>query len=85
MWEAVRVRCTFPARNARQHARAPRVLSPPTVACLASIRIMNGRAGQNNFQLIIITHDEEFVQLLGRSNYTDCYWRVCKDSNQHSI
>lgn len=27
----------------------------------------------------MITHDEEFVQLLGKSEFTDYYWRVSRD------
>lgn len=37
-----------------------------------------------NFQLIIITHDEEFVESLGRQECADYYWRVVKDSLQYS-
>ena len=33
---------------------------------------------QKNFQLIIITHDEAFVELLGHAGYTDCFYRVTK-------
>ncbi len=44
----------------------------------ALVTIIQTRAKQSNFQLIIITHDEEFVELLGRSEYADFYWRVSK-------
>ncbi|KAI9000249.1 hypothetical protein BC832DRAFT_541389 [Gaertneriomyces semiglobifer] len=37
------------------------------------------RRQQSNFQLIVITHDEEFVQMMGRGEYADYYWRVSKD------
>ena len=47
--------------------------------------IIETRRRQSNFQLIIITHDEEFVQLIGRSEHADYYWRVSKDQNGHSI
>ena len=33
---------------------------------------------QKNFQLIIITHDEAFVELLGHSGYTECFYKVTK-------
>ncbi|KAJ1968281.1 DNA repair protein rad50 [Dispira parvispora] len=46
--------------------------------------IIRTRRQQNNFQLIVITHDEEFMELLGRSDHADYYWRVSKDINQHS-
>ena len=49
---------------------------------LAEIIKMRGRQG--NFQLIIITHDEEFVELLGRHECADYYWRVFKDESQYS-
>ncbi|KAJ3161694.1 DNA repair protein rad50 [Geranomyces michiganensis] len=41
--------------------------------------IIKLRRGQANFQLIIITHDEEFMRLLGRSEYADYFWRISKD------
>ncbi|KAJ1981324.1 DNA repair protein rad50 [Dimargaris cristalligena] len=41
--------------------------------------IIRARRQQHNFQLIVITHDESFVELLGRSDYTDHYWRVFKN------
>lgn len=47
--------------------------------------IIKMRRRQSNFQLIVITHDEEFVQLLGRSEFADYYWRVSRDDNQCSI
>lgn len=48
------------------------------------VEIITSRSQQRNFQLIIITHDEEFVQLLGRSEHADYFWRVSKDVNGHS-
>lgn len=51
-------------------------------AALAAI--IRSRRAQANFQLILITHDEEFVQLLGRYECAEYYWRVFKDENQHS-
>ncbi|KAI8818611.1 uncharacterized protein EV422DRAFT_174904 [Fimicolochytrium jonesii] len=41
--------------------------------------IIKIRRQQSNFQLIIITHDEEFMHLLGKSEYADYYWRVSKN------
>ena len=46
--------------------------------------IIRTRRSQSNFQLILITHDEEFVQLLGREQCAEWYWRVFKDENMHS-
>ncbi|KAJ2742458.1 DNA repair protein rad50 [Coemansia sp. BCRC 34301] len=48
-------------------------------------RIIKSRQEQRNFQLIVITHDETFMQLLGKSEYADYYWRVYKDENQCSV
>ncbi|TPX67058.1 hypothetical protein SpCBS45565_g04024 [Spizellomyces sp. 'palustris'] len=47
--------------------------------------IIKLRRQQSNFQLLIITHDEEFMQLLGKSEYADYYWRISKDDEGHSI
>lgn len=41
-------------------------------------RIMETRRQQRNFQLMVITHDFEFVRLLGRGQFTDHYWSVEK-------
>ena len=41
--------------------------------------IIKSRSVQKNFQLIIITHDEDFVEMLGRSEYMDHFYRVEKD------
>jgi DNA repair protein RAD50 len=35
-----------------------------------------------NFQLVVITHDEDFVRALGRGQHTDFYWRVRKGTLQ---
>jgi len=47
--------------------------------------IIKQRKQQSNFQLIVITHDEEFVQLIGRSeNCSHYYWvekRFLKDGD----
>lgn len=46
--------------------------------------IIKTRCKQRNFQLIIITHDEDFVEMLGRSEYMDSFYRVRKDENGFS-
>ncbi len=48
------------------------------------IEIMKSRRDQENFQLIVITHDMEFAHVLGQRELTDYYWRITKDENQHS-
>jgi hypothetical protein len=52
---------------------------PLQISSFITISIIKTRRQQRNFQLIIITHDEDFVQLLGRSEYADFYWRIGKD------
>ncbi|KAL9232743.1 hypothetical protein vseg_007814 [Gypsophila vaccaria] len=51
----------------------------------ALLRIMEDRKGQENFQLIVITHDERFAQLIGQRQHAEKYYRVHKDDHQHSI
>ena len=41
-------------------------------------RIVKNRASLKNFQLIVITHDEDFVDSLGKSAYADKCYRVSK-------
>ncbi len=48
------------------------------------IRIIKDRSKQKNFQLIIITHDEDFLDMLGRSEYLNEFYRVKKDENGFS-
>lgn len=49
------------------------------------VDIINERKSNSNFQLIIITHDENFLRKLGQSNVMEYYWRVSRDSRQKSI
>ena len=37
------------------------------------------RSSQKNFQLIVITHDTEFVDVLGQAGYTEHYFKVSKE------
>jgi DNA repair protein RAD50 len=46
--------------------------------------IIEARATQNNFQLLVITHDEDFAQQLGSKQFCEHYWLVRKDENQCS-
>lgn len=41
--------------------------------------VIRTRHSQKNFQLIVITHDEEFVDNLGRADFVDYYYRIYKD------
>ncbi|GIL73373.1 hypothetical protein Vretifemale_3415, partial [Volvox reticuliferus] len=48
--------------------------------------LMESRSGQENFQLIVITHDEHFAQLIGTREHVDTIWRVTKDpATQHTL
>jgi DNA repair protein RAD50 len=46
--------------------------------------IINDRSKQQNFQLIVITHDEMFARMIGRRTFCEKYWSVHKNENQHS-
>jgi len=48
-------------------------------------RLIDDRQEQENFQLIVITHDERFASLIGTREYVEKRWRVTKDENQHSL
>lgn len=50
----------------------------------ALVEIIKGRAKQNNFQLVVITHDEDFVELLGRSQFVEAFYKVRKSDRQYS-
>uniref|UniRef100_A0A673A5P6 Zinc-hook domain-containing protein n=1 Tax=Sphaeramia orbicularis TaxID=375764 RepID=A0A673A5P6_9TELE len=50
----------------------------------ALVEIIKSRSGQRNFQLLIITHDEDFVELLGRSSYIEHFYRIRKNQDQNS-
>uniref|UniRef100_A0A1D1XWK9 DNA repair protein RAD50 n=1 Tax=Anthurium amnicola TaxID=1678845 RepID=A0A1D1XWK9_9ARAE len=56
-------------------------LDGPNTESLAAalLRIMEDRKGQENFQLIVITHDERFAQLIGQRQHAEKYYRVTKD------
>lgn len=46
--------------------------------CDALIRLVEERSRQNNFMLIVVTHDEEFLRAMG--HISNCY-RVYRDTN----
>ncbi|RZF47733.1 hypothetical protein LSTR_LSTR005997 [Laodelphax striatellus] len=48
--------------------------------CNALINLVSSRATQKNFQLIIITHDEDFINRLTREEKVRCFWRVYRDN-----
>lgn len=47
--------------------------------------IIKARQAQENFQLIVITHDEEFLRHMRCNEFTDYYYRVKRDENQYSV
>nr|XP_031864453.1 uncharacterized protein CI109_000367 [Kwoniella shandongensis]KAA5531525.1 hypothetical protein CI109_000367 [Kwoniella shandongensis] len=47
--------------------------------------IIRERRRQSNFQLIVITHDEGFLQRLAAQDVVDFYWRVSRDASQKSV
>jgi DNA repair protein RAD50 len=47
--------------------------------------IIRVRQSQANFQLIVITHDEEFLKEMKCQDYCDYYYRVSRNDRQKSI
>ncbi|KAH9906568.1 putative RAD50 protein [Xylariomycetidae sp. FL2044] len=47
--------------------------------------IIQARRAQSNFQLIVITHDEEFLRHMRCSDFCDNFWRVRRNENQNSV
>ncbi|XP_067852167.1 DNA repair protein RAD50 isoform X2 [Heptranchias perlo] len=50
----------------------------------ALVEIIKSRSNQKNFQLLVITHDEDFVELLSRSQYVEHFYRIKKNIDQCS-
>jgi DNA repair protein RAD50 len=46
--------------------------------------IMLSRRDQENFQLVVITHDEQFARLIGTREHAEFMWRITKDEAQRS-
>ncbi|ROT39534.1 hypothetical protein SODALDRAFT_331651 [Sodiomyces alkalinus F11] len=47
--------------------------------------IIKARRAQSNFQLIVITHDEEFLRHMRCSEFCDSFFRVRRDDKQCSV
>ncbi|OBR09981.1 DNA repair protein rad50 [Colletotrichum higginsianum IMI 349063] len=47
--------------------------------------IIKARQAQSNFQLIVITHDEEFLRHMRCSDFCDSFFRVRRDDKQNSV
>eukprot|EP00475_Leptophrys_vorax_P010269 TRINITY_DN16916_c0_g1_i1.p1 TRINITY_DN16916_c0_g1~~TRINITY_DN16916_c0_g1_i1.p1 ORF type:complete len:209 (+),score=50.65 TRINITY_DN16916_c0_g1_i1:66-629(+) len=50
----------------------------------ALVRLMKERSEQENFQLIVITHDEQFAEKIGQRELAEKYYRISKDEAHHS-
>ena len=64
--------------------RATLGLIPPSRSLKPKTR-QNLNATQANFQLIVITHDEAFVEMLGRSENAHSYFRVSKAYDANGV
>jgi DNA repair protein RAD50 len=51
----------------------------------ALAEIIKVRRQQSNFQLIVITHDEEFLKYMQCADFCDTYYRVSRNARQKSI
>lgn len=47
-------------------------------------KIIEHRSHQQNFQIIIITHDENFIRFMNAQDFTSGFWKVHKDNNLSS-
>lgn len=47
--------------------------------------IIKTRQAQSNFQLIVITHDEDFLRHMRCSDFCDSFFRVRRDERQNSV
>lgn len=47
--------------------------------------IIKTRQAQSNFQLIVITHDEDFLKHMQCSEFCDTFYRVKRDERQNSV
>lgn len=52
---------------------------------MALNNIIDFRKNQKNFQLIVITHDEQFLSHINGDRYTDNFYRIERDENQNSV
>lgn len=61
-------------------------LDQKTIESLAAalVELINLKATYENFQLVIITHDRDFIALLGREMNTEIYYNVTKNEKGYS-
>ena len=55
----------------------------PSAFAAALADIVEKRRAQSNFQLLVITHDEKFVEEMGRRAGVEDYYRITKDPQTH--
>ena len=48
-------------------------------------KIIQSRRKQSNFQLIVITHDERFLSIVGKREFIDYYYKIGKSVDQASV
>eukprot|EP00835_Amoeboradix_gromovi_P004007 NODE_290_length_11632_cov_0.441256.p1 type:complete len:1241 gc:universal NODE_290_length_11632_cov_0.441256:2619-6341(+) len=62
-------------------------LDKGNILALASslCKIIETRRKQSNFQLIVITHDEQFLNIIGKKEFIDYYYKITKNINQASV
>ncbi|KAK4876667.1 hypothetical protein RN001_009173 [Aquatica leii] len=51
----------------------------------ALAKVVNARQEERNFQLLIITHDEEFLKALSHVDKVDYFWKVTRNENGNSV
>ncbi|KAF5273702.1 hypothetical protein FQA39_LY07392 [Lamprigera yunnana] len=51
----------------------------------ALAKVVNARQEEKNFQLLIITHDAEFINALTRVDKVDYFWRVTRNERGNSV
>lgn len=61
-------------------------LDRPNIASLAQAlrAIIEAKQRQRTFQLILITHDEEFIEMMGARDFASEYFKIYKDERQKS-
>ena len=47
--------------------------------------LIKDRMAQSNFQLVVITHDEDFLRYMRCQDFCDHYWRVSRNDRQKSV
>ena len=61
-------------------------LDQDTITSLASalVELINLKSSYENFQLVVITHDKDFIAMLGREMNSETYYNVTKNEKGYS-